>query len=102
MKKLSREEEIRAVFRGRVTHVKKRAPRPFDEAKEPQWAGRLIVHRDGTFSVQVYQKRKWRWLRHCTDIQQRDFQRLTVRDRKRIRKLEAKSGGAFVVADYEY
>jgi hypothetical protein len=102
MKKLSREDELGAMFSGRVTHVKKRGPRAFDELKEPQWAGRLIVHRDGTISVQVYRRPKWRWLRHGEDIQQRDFKRLSVKNRQRIRKLEALWAREMVVPDYDY
>jgi hypothetical protein len=66
----------------------KKRPRAFDESREPISAGALKIHRDGTFSVKVLRpnrRRRWIWLRGCDSIEQRDFARLSVKDRKRLR-----------------
>jgi len=57
----------------------------------------LITHRDGSISVRVYRRPKWRWLRHCSEIEQRDFRRLSEREKARIARLKIP-----VLPDCEY
>jgi len=82
----------------------KRHPRVFNESKEPPSPGRLVIHRDREYPISVLvlrpnRRKRWVWLRWCDSIEQRDFARLSVKDRKRIRKLEAETGQILVVPD---
>src|SRR5260370_40498698 len=88
--------------KGGVHVKKKRGPRPFNEAAEPISAGKLKIHRDGSFSIFSLHKHKWRWFRNWEVIPQSDFQRLTVRDRKRIRAFEERTGREVLVRDFDY
>jgi hypothetical protein len=89
-----------------IYHKPKRKPRPFNESKEPLTdQARLVIHKDGLFSLRVYRKtraRKWRWEHFCEQIQLSDFARLSVADRKRLRKWEYKNHRLAVVPDFEY
>jgi len=80
----------------------KKRPRVFDEAKEPLSAGKLKIHRDGSFSIFALHKAKWRWFKNWEVIAQSDFARLSVADRKRIRKFEERTGREVVVRDFDY
>jgi len=91
--------------KGGVHVTRKQKPRPFDEGREPLSAGKLVIHKDGTFSVLVLRpnrRRRWIWLHWSEQIQMRDFARLSVADRKRIRAFEERTGREVVVRDFDY
>jgi len=88
--------------KGGVHVTRKRKPRPFDEGREPLSAGKLKIHRDGSFSIFALHKHKWRWFRNWEVIPQSDFARLSVKDRKRLRAFEERTGREVVVRDFEY